>query len=278
MSTALLPMYDSVVGANIPENALVAAGYIDVEGNSYFAIRQLRPKAKDYSISTTGIVGANWFDFENGTMSLTTLINACRQSVAKGYETGVYTTPSNWNTQVAPALRKLGIYDLVNWWCAWWGSFDAQLVNDAWGRPSVAHQYSPGGPYDTSVISAPFVFPPVPKPKPGPVPVITPPTCVTTPVTGENMNNNFVEMSLDGDGNGAVVLDGGAIKTPGVTSMKPAIPWSEFIAATAQAGFPPENGYWEFKAAAGEYKGFVLLQITGGKPHSKGGAWVLAAT
>jgi hypothetical protein len=165
----LLRMLDSDVASEIPLGTPICAGYCDSPSQSYFGMRQRLPSSKVYSISTTGVVGANFFDFEFGTLPLSALIASCRLSVGKNYQTGVYTTPDNWNQEVGPQLMRWGIYAKVDWWAADW-STGATLMPDLWGRLSVAHQYygTGTGPYDISVISSDFVYPAPPVPPPPP--------------------------------------------------------------------------------------------------------------
>jgi hypothetical protein len=242
-------------------------GYIDGAYPSYYGMRQRFPDAHVISITVEGTPGARLADCEGGAMT------PGQTAVWDNAEIRAGRRPTNYCSMYYQAVIKQLITTTdVEWFLPSWNG-DANVP-----AGYVGHQYFGGidQPYDLSVvlsswIDTPLVDPPPPKPKP--------PTCRTTDVVGELMQQNFVEMSLDSNGCGAVLLSGGKAHAAGVTEMEPAIPFAQWLAATPQGSNPPANhGYWAWTPHVQEYAGYVLLSITGGMPYGRAGAYVLSAT
>lgn len=92
----------------------------------------------------------------------------------------------------------------------------------AGARPGVDYDedpiLNPGVPWWTSSKPAP----------PTPGPVLQP-----TPIPGENMQQLVVNMPIGDNGEGEMIFDGGTHTLTGIESASPAIPYGNFIAATA---------------------------------------------
>lgn len=109
---------------------------------------------------------------------------------------------------------------------------------------------------------------PTPEPTPAPTP---------TPAPSVKPTLHFVEVALDGNGNGAALMDGGASPEAGVTSVFPVVEFAYFIAATAQGSNPPkDHAYWSWTPHVQNYNGYVLLTVTGGQPNGNAGVYVAA--
>ena len=138
----------------------------------------------------------------------------------------------------------------------------------------VGHQYGQGGggAYDISVVVDYLAGIDPPAVVPGPAP----PTATSSP--RGPMMLHAVSFTTDSQGNGAVILDGGAGSVPGITSAPgPVVPWSTFQAATMQGSDPAaDGGYWPGTVKVQNRGGNVLVSVVGFLPRSVAIVFVLA--
>jgi len=105
-------------------------------------------------------------------------------------------------------------------------------------------------------------------------PVIQPQEKDMTPIL------HYVPVSLDANGSGAVILDGGANSLPGIASSTVSVPWSNYIAIASQGSDPApnaDNKYWSWDARIQQRNGFLLVTVTNGPPNQQAGVYVTAS-
>jgi hypothetical protein len=172
-------MYDSDVAADIPQTAVIVAGYGDGEPGTWSAEDWARfPNAKHLVIVRTFVDAGDCLDIETGAAQIQQapawVIARQKAGVARPW---LYVNRANWADLQALVEKVLGPRTLVGYWVADWSGEQHELEGaDAvqFASPSLG---SPGH-YDLSVVtgtlpSEPLPAEPLPAPPAPPAPTTT---------------------------------------------------------------------------------------------------------
>lgn len=192
-------MLDSVNPYSIPANAPIVAGYVDGL-YTWSPAGWARFSGQRVSITVKGAAGARVADVEGGDLTPSEGRLWAAQEVAAGRRPTLYVSRSEW-PEVA------GIAGCDYWIADWTGK--QHLVPG-----SVATQWSPGGPYDTSETDG--VWPATVAPTPPPTP--PPPGPVHYP--GDDMQATPINVLIAG-GRGWYPLPVSAAKVVNVEFLAP---------------------------------------------------------
>lgn len=139
-------MYDSVSAYRIPPDALIVAGYVDGDyawTEEEWALFPDIPHVRLAVFSDTD--DGNCADVESRDQTPTSVVGWVQRRRAAGVDPSVYCGFSNW-AEVRQAFNDAGEPEPHYWVAGWNGQ---QSIPDG----AVAHQYTDGGDYDSSVVA-----------------------------------------------------------------------------------------------------------------------------